>query len=213
MIPVFAVALQRIDGRYIKLLLGVGIMIGMIIPNINAILSGFGIGYQLEPSVSITDLFSLYCIYLFAGYFIGKGELSRLNELTVAAIALISYLLTSIFQYWIYSTSSDYYVRYSDFGVLLFSVFTFEIIRRKGDGIKVGKNWFTRISKISFAIYFVHVSIMYALNTGMRYLPIAINHLTKFLILECVAVPLSIVIISVLSHVRVFKKYLFMIKD
>lgn len=213
MIPVFAVALQKIDGQYIKLLLGVGIFIGMIIPNVNAILSGLGTGYQLETSVSITDLYSLYCIYLFAGYFIGQGELSRFSDPAVAAIALISYLLTSIFQYWIYTTGTDYYVRYSDLGVLVFSAFTFEIIRRRGDMIKRGKNWFTGISKISFAIYFVHVSIMYALNTGMRYLPITINHLPKFLILECVAVPLSIVIINILSRVEVLKKYLFMIKD
>lgn len=213
MIPIFSVALQKIDESYIKLLLVLAIAIGMIIPNINTILSGLGIEYRMEFSISIADLFSLYCIFLFCGYFIGKGGLGKIKDSIIVVVAIGSFILTAVFQYWTYSTSIDYYVRYTDVGVLVFAAFVFEIIRRKGDRICKSQKWFTNISKMAFAIYFVHVSIMYALNTGMKYLPFTIEYLPKFLVLEVLAVSMSIMLISLLSRVPAFKKYLFMIKE
>lgn len=213
MIPVFSVSLKMINSAYFRLLLIAAVLVGMIIPNINTILSGFGVGYQMESAVTITDLFSIYVIYLLCGYFIGEGALSRMKDHTVLFWAAAFFILTSLFQYWTYSTQIDYFVRYEDIGILLFSVFMFEYIRRKGNGIKNGKKLFTFISRIAFAIYFVHVSIMYALNTMIRYLPVEINYLPKFFFLEFTAVFGAIVFITLLARIEVFRRYLFLIKD
>lgn len=213
MIPVFSVSLKLISSAYFRLLLIAAVLVGMVIPNMNTLLSGFGIGYQMEAAVTITDLFSIYVIYLLCGYYIGAGALSRMKDSTVLLIAAASFILTSLFQYWIYSTEIDYYVRYADVGILAFSVFVFEYLRRRGNGIKTGKKLCTYISRIAFAIYFVHVSIMYALNTIMRVLSLELNYLPKFFFLELAAVSGAVVFISLLSRIEVFRKYLFLIKD
>ena len=90
-------------------------------------------------------------------------------------------------------------------------MFWFELIRRKGTLLKPLEKPVTYLSRVSFAIYFVHIVIM----EGMRWtMDLSMfSRPEKFLVLELCSFVGSLVIIWVLSRFRVCRKYLFMIKD
>ena len=80
MIPVLSVAMRRLSARLFYILFAVGIISGMLIPNINTLLQAMGSKVILSFGFGIGDLFSIYLLYVMAGYWIGKGMLSEIRS-------------------------------------------------------------------------------------------------------------------------------------
>ena len=147
------------------------------------------------------------------GYWISKEVMKKIKSAFLYFGFSAGLLLTTAFQCWIYSTPSDYSIRYADVGILVTSTFLFEIIRRKKESSESKKQKaITYISKISFAIYFVHICVM----TGINAITDNYIHVTgyfEFSILSALSFVISIMVIWIFSKNRIMKQYLFLIKD
>lgn len=213
MIPLLSVAIKRIGERYVYILCLIAAVIGMLLPNIKVALEAAGSSNGFEFALSVSDLFSIYVIYIISGYWIYSDKLKKFNTAFIFAGFVISLLMTTMFQLWIYSSPIDYSIRYADIGILLTSIFLFEAIRRT----KHMRNnspvilAVTFISKISFAIYFVHICVMTGINVITDNI-LRINGFAEFSILAFVSFGVSVILIWLFSKNRFIAKYLFQIK-
>lgn len=166
-------------------------------------------------ALQLSDLFSYFYLYIFIGYFVGKGTFAKWNKWLVSSIAVGSFALCCAYQIYMYSTPLDYVIDY-DFPLLpICAGAVFELVRRGAQGLKRIERPVTYLSRIAFGIYLLHIVIMTTLNCDtvdalMNYS--AWNPAVKLLFLEVVSVGGSIVLIALLSKVPLLKKYLFMIK-
>ena len=206
MIPVMSIALKHINKRVFFGLLSIAIVSGMLIPNINTTMRALGVDKSLVFSLSISDLFSVYFIYVLIGYWLSNGECQGIRTTWVCLAFVTTFLATVLYQYWIYATPSDYYIRYADIGILASSACLFEMIRRGVKGKKRSKKLCTFISKISLGIFFVHICIMEGLNGIISY-----GGFLRFLILECVSFFGSVAIICIVSKFKKIAEVLFLI--
>ena len=85
-----------------------------------------------------------------------------------------------------FSTASDYYLCYADFGILLTGALLFELFRRKAELLEIVKKPVVFLSRISFGIYFVHIFIMTGLYSVLGKVS-SIGRFPKFFILETVS--------------------------
>lgn len=156
------------------------------------------------------NLLSIYYLYLLAGCCIGNGILSKLKDRTVILSTLLFFCLTCAYQFYAYTCPKNYLIDY-DFPLLLIcGCFLFEWIRRRGHRAERFQGIITYISKISLAIYFLHIIVMYVLTWSLG--DSGMTHLWRVLVLEIGSVGLSIMIIIPLSKIPLLRKYLFLIK-
>lgn len=210
MIPVISVGLRKLTNKLFYVIYAIAVMSGMIIPNMNTILSTLGIEKSIRFALSVTDLFSSYFLYILAGYWVSHRKLEQINKIWVYSGFVVSFLGTSLFQYWMYAASSGYHVRYADIGVLVSTTLLFEIIRREAKRVRGGKKTITNLSKISFGIYMLHICIMYGVNFAIKD---DILMFPKFLVLEISSFMSSIVIIWLTSKNKNIGRYLYLIKE
>lgn len=209
-LPFWAIVVQKIPRLYISIPLAVSYICFMLMPLINQQLVFMG-EERLSVGLTTANLPSFYLLYIIAGYYIDKGILHKIKNSLVLLLAVVNFSACCAYQWYAYSRPQNYLVGY-DFPLLLISCFfIFEYIKRKEKLFLKFSFLFTYISKISFGIYFVHIVIMEFLYRFFDYNG-WISSL-KMLFLELVSVGGSIIIIAVLSKIKIFKKYLFMIKD
>ncbi len=210
MIPIFSLAVNKIDKGYFIIPMTIAMVSGMIIPTWNAAMDAVGSNASIDIALSITDLFSIYFIYVFIGYFISQGLMKQIPNYILILGIILPFVLVCVFQFWIYTTPSNYAVRYQSFGLLISASCLFEIMRRKDNDLLPNKI-VTEISKISFGIYFLHIIVMTLIEKIFSY--IEINVLLKVFILEIASIALSVITIEVVKRFSFLKKWLFMIKD
>ena len=183
----------------------------MVMPFVSNLLKLLGLKGLSSP-LENNNLFSFYYIYIIVGYLVGKGLLSKLSTRSVAFVAGSSFFLCCGYQLWAYSRATNYLVSY-DFPLMpVCAGFLFELLRRGADRLKRINRPITYISRIAFGIYFVHILVMTELVKILnRYAP-AMFRPVRLLTLEAVSVGLSIAVIFLLSRIKVFRKYLFLVK-
>lgn len=183
----------------------------MVMPFVSNLLKLLGLE-GLKSPFEDNHLFSFYYIYIIVGYLIGKGLLNKLSTRSVALVAGGSFVICCVYQLWAYSRPENYLVAY-DFPLMpVCAGFLFELVRRGADRLKKVQKPVTYISRIAFGIYFVHILVMTELVKILnRYAP-AMFRPVRLLTLEAVSVGLSIVVIFLLSRIKVFRKYLFLVK-
>lgn len=164
MIPLFSVALKRIPQKYFILPIVIVTICSFVLPDINAIRSGFGMDAALKIKLDSANLFSMYAVYLLAGYFINNGIIKHTKTIHVLVGFLLSFALFAALQFWLYGTTSDRVMGYSSFLLLCASLFLFELLRRSRikDGLSFKCS--VKLAEISFGIYFVHICIMEGLE-------------------------------------------------
>lgn len=212
MIPIISIARNKLGDKYILIVAILVFISSMIIPNINTVLHAAGYDRTIEFALSHTDLFSIYLLYVLAGFWISRGRLAHIDEKVLWLCFLVFYAGTVLFQYWIYSTPSGYFVRYADVGIILTGSAVFEIIRRKLAPKENVAGFVVFISRASFGIYFVHICIIEGLNIILSRVTDMVRF-PKFMVLWLCAFFGSLAIIAVLSKVEVIKKYLFLMKE
>ena len=186
-------------------------VIAMVVPFISNLLVLLG-QKELTSPLGSHYLFSFYYIYIIVGYGIGKGALSKLKTGTVALATLGSFLLCCGYQLWAYSRPANYLVAY-DFPLMpVCAGFLFELVRRSAHRVQKAEKPVTCISRISFGIYFVHVVIIGALVAVLDQFMPGLYRPLRLILLEIVPVGLSIAIILPLSKIKLFRRYLFLIK-
>ncbi len=171
------------------------------------------LGFQGYSSpIGAHYLFSFYYIYIIIGYLIGQGALRKLKTQTVAVMGASTFLICCGYQLWAYSRPANYLVSY-DFPLMpVCAGFLFELVRRKAVMFQKLTKPITCISRISFGIYFVHVVILAVWGVLLKRFVPGIPLPLRLILLEVIPVGLSIALILPLSKIKLFRKYLFLIK-
>lgn len=212
-LPFAVIVKDKLSGSKLSLILFLPAIVlflnDMVRPAVNVLLYTNGLD-TLSSELREADLFSYFYLYIIAGYLVGQGVLSRLKGWCVGLLAAFTFVLCCAFQFYAYSQPLDYVVSY-DFPLLpICAAFVFEIIRRTAHGFSRLEKPVTYLARISFGIYLLHMVVMTSLNTVMDYT--GWNQAIKMLFMETVSVVGSIVIIAILSKIKLFRKYLFLIK-
>ena len=157
-------------------------------------------------------LFSFYYIYILFGYWLGKGGLQKIRTIPVAMAAVGTFLLCCGYQLWAYAQPGNYLVAY-DFPLMpICAGLLFELLRRGAHRVQRAEKPITCISRISFAIYFVHIVIMTALVLVLDGIAPGLPKALRLVILEAVSLAGSVGVILPLSKIKIFRQYLFLIK-
>lgn len=164
-------------------------------------------GFEFSKSGHIST-YAMYMVYLIAGYPIAKGALRKLPAALVTAGAAVLFLLMAVYQYYTYKLGGEG-VGYPFLLVAPCAALIFELFARSREAGP--KRAVTYLAKIAFGIFFVHMLIVTALYKAV--IPVGIHPILKFFIFETVSVGGAVIIVSLLSKIKVFKEYLFMIKD
>lgn len=213
-LPFVVMVKDKLDGskeKWLYLPLGLLFAVSMVHPFVNGLLKLLGLEMYTTP-LGEHYLFSFYYIYIIVGYLVGKGALGKLRTGVVAMVAGGSFLICCGYQLWVYSQPANYLVAY-DFPLMpVCAGFFFELIRRCADGFKKAERPITYLSRIAFGIYFVHIIIMTALTEVLDQFAPGLFRPVRVIVLEVVSVGLSVAVIWPLSKIKVFRKYLFLIK-
>ena len=213
MIPVFSVAVKRLGGKYIGFMLWIVFMSSMFFPNLNTFLVSLGSTRKYVLAYSTADLFSIYFLYIFSGYWVHKGKLDSVSHLNLILMTIASVLLTVFFQLWIYiSENSNYHVRYADVGILVSSLLLFECLKRFCPKDRCFRP-VAYLSKASFGIYFIHICVMTAMKQVLDDYTSLKTGFLRFTVLFSAALLISLMIIHITGKSRICRKYLYNIKD
>lgn len=211
-IPLIAAGLKHTRmGKYLLIPCGIVFLQSMVIPNLNAFFALADIDFSLSFGLKSANVFSMYMLYLLAGYAISNGLMEKVPTWAIVLGAATSFISLCAYQLYAFSREYVYLINYESSGLLICGMFWFELIRRKGDLLKGLERPVTYLSTVSFAIYFIHIVIMeglrWTMDLSMLCKPV------KFLFLELVSFLGSLVVIRLLSRFRVCRQYLFLIKD
>ncbi len=210
LLPMVSLAIHKLSPKLIAVIFCLILCSSIVIPNINIILCLLGCDFTLTLALDPTYLLSNYWVYVLSGYYISKGILKNWRTELVLLFSLGSYILTVLFQIWLYVCDINYSVVYRDLGPLLAAAFLFESFRRREHLPQRITTAANRLSRIAFGIYFVHICII----TGLEWTVSeqTFYYLPRFFLLELVSFFGSILIIKIVSKIDWCKKYLFLIK-
>lgn len=213
-LPFVVMVKDKLEGSKDKLLylpLVVLFVVAMVLPNINKALVILQMR-ELTSPIHENYLFSFYYVYIIVGYLIGKGVLHSWKNGTVVLCAVGSFLICCGYQFWVYTTPADYMITY-DFPLFpVCTAFAFELIRRVAHWFQKAERPITGISRISFAIYFMHMLFVTALRAVLDQFAPGMMLPIRLILLEVIPVGLSIALILPLSKIKLLRKYLFLIK-
>ncbi len=184
---------------------------GMLVGNLNdfvTVLNGSSDLYSVLPGY----LIPVHFLYVFVGYFIHEGWLKKIPLWAVITFFVLGLSAMVGYQFFAYSKAANYVISYDFVGILIVSAVLFELLRRLGERVKERKP-VTYISKISFAIYFVHIVIMDPIYWNAKTWLATFTPIGQFFVLELISFAGSVLIIWLLSKIKWCKKYLFRIKD
>lgn len=208
-IPFVIIAKNKLGLKALLLPLALVFVNFMCIPAFNVIQDVRG-SWNLYTALREYNLCSVYYLYILAGVAISEGYLEKLSDGAVTWLTGICFILTCLYQLWLYSTPVNHLLMEPSPSILVTSTLCLELIRRMAPRFTRWKNGITYLSKIAFGIYFVHILIM----SGMYwYLDLnAMARPLRVVFFEAVSFVGSIGIIWALAKIPVCKKYLFLIK-
>ncbi len=213
MIPLFSVGLKKIPWVYFMFPAAIVLICSFVMTDLNTVLSGIkGASTALSFSLSSSNVFSLYAIYILAGYFISRGLLNNVRSSLIWIGFIASFLFTCGIQFWLFGLKVDVIISYPSFLLLLCSVFLFELIRRAKLNNSLLYGCAAKLAEISFGIFFVHICIMDGMEVVMNRYMSQTRYLPRFLILEFVSFFGAILIIQILRRNHWMAKNLFGIK-
>ncbi|MBR1704327.1 MAG: acyltransferase [Clostridia bacterium] len=211
LLPIMAVGLQHFGDKYFYALSGLAVLLAMVLPNFNALFAHLGTEFRLYSSLSVGNLFSVFWVYLFFGYWVRRGKLDRLSDGGVLAGVFLSFAATVAFQVWVYSGPTDYDVQYQDIGILLTALFLFELLRRKGEEFRGLEKPVLSLSACAFGIFFLHICLMHGLNQVLKHVG-DVPYFSRFFLLEVLSFGGSWLLVSLTSRWKFFRKYLYMME-
>ena len=208
-IPIAAICKDRIPYEAVLLPCLVLLFSDMIIPSINNLLVLQGSEKTISFALYGRNVYSMYFLYIIAGYLISKGVLSRFSTGLLGLLLAASFTAVCFYQDYVWSLPEGYLVDYNFPGFLLIALLVFELLRRSGKERTPSKT-VTYISKISFGIFFTHILIM---DTAVYFIGDAFsNRIEKALLLETISLAVSVLFIWLVSRSQKLSRILFVLK-
>ena len=212
-IPFLIIAKDKLKSdkfsHVVLLPLGILYLVIMVLPAINAGLAMFN-----QPKLSLKiyeeNLFPMFYIYIFAGYFVGQGGLSKFHTWFVSLVAVGLFGICCCIQFYAYSQPMQYLIGYSFPLLPIAAAFLFELFRRMAPLFQRLGPVISYVSRIAFGIYFVHIVIMTVLTIVMG--DWDMSRPMRLMVYQTVSFAGSIAVIFPLTKIPVLRKYLFMFK-
>ncbi len=206
-----SLGVKKLGDKLFFILVAIAVTANILIPNINTILYVAGQEKYLDFAISTRDLFSQYFVFVFIGYWITRGKLQKISNTLLFSIFIVSLVATSLFQYWMYSNGSNYYIAYNDIGVLIVSASLFELIRRSASAFRKLKRPVTFLARSAFAIFFLHLIIMHTII--MLIGKEIIYRFPRFLLLESFSLIGSCLIVWIGARISFVRHRMFLIRN
>lgn len=210
-IPFLAYILQALPIKVFYFPITISFISFVFIPSLNIFLSALGIEnifFYLDTSF----LGGVYGLYLICGYFIGKGIFSKCHTWILFLLNGLFLIFTIWTQSFAYQHSYVFNTWYSFIGTFINGLLLFELIRRSMyfKFPLMLSNLFAYISKISLALFFLHMPVLISLQAFIS--SRIVNNIFNVLILWLLGGGISIVIITILSNIKLIRKYILVIK-
>lgn len=151
--PFVSAALERFDSNTVWHATIVFSLLAFILPFITLVLDMQGIkGVTIQYCLGFSG--GVYGIYIILGYLVKKGQFKHFDSVKLGLIALTSFMICLLFQYYAFTKGYNFQLWYEFPFVLSGSFALFELCSRMG---KVrAYPLVTFLSKYSFAVFLVH---------------------------------------------------------
>ena len=151
--PFVASALEKFNSETIWQATIVFSLLAFLLPFITTVLAMNGIeNVTIQYCLGFSG--GVYGIYIILGYLVKKGQFKNIKSIKLGLIALISFTICVLFQYYAYTISYDFFLWYEFPFILTGSFALFELCSR----MKKVKAYpaIIFLSKYSFAVFLVH---------------------------------------------------------
>lgn len=211
-IPYLSKIVHNFNLKTLIIPIGVAFVLNFILPTINIILKTFKLG-QYGNLLDIDFLGGIYGIYIISGYFISNRIIKNIKTVRIVLMSVIFFVLSCTIQIFEYSNNIEYNIWYNSPLLYLCAVNLFELFTRINTekiSVKI-KRTVTFVSKISLAIYFIHIIVEMILSKYIKL--IGISNFYKVLILFGISFIITSLIILILSKNKIIKTKVFLVKE
>ena len=151
--PFVTAALKHFDNKTILHATVVFSLLAYVMPFITTLCDINGIsGVTIQYSLGFSG--GVYGIYLILGYLVKKGEFKRMPMYVLGLMAVISFIICVLFQYYAFSKGYDFFLWYEFPFVAIGSFALFEATSRRQNVRAYPIVQF--LSKYSFAVFLIH---------------------------------------------------------
>ena len=212
-LPYISILVKKLNFKEILIPLLLTVLAFYIIPNFKTFLTFLGFeGTNIRSIIDFTYLGGTYGIYIIMGYYVYNNKiLNNVKNRYLVIGLIIGILSTMSFQMIGYLHHSSYIIYYNFIGVLFSGIILFELLRRNEfcNSERI-RNSINQISKFSLGIYFVHRPILFLFK---KYFILNYNDFINILIYYLCSILISYIIVWIFSKLKIFKNYLFLVKD
>jgi len=211
-IPFIAKIVKTFSLKTIKIPMVLVFITTILVPSINILLNILKLD-QYQFIVNFSFLGGKYGLYILLGYYINNGLLKKCSNISLIIVAVISFIITCIFQYITCKIKMIYYVWYDFITLFICSICIFELFIRIKN--RDNKNIFIKstkyLSNISLGIFFIHEIF---LKLFVRYTKkIDLSNPLECITLLILTTISSIICIYLASKIKIVKERVFLIKD
>lgn len=201
--PFVAAALEKFDVNTIYQATVVFTLLAFLLPFVTLICKMHGVGgIAIQYCLGFSG--GIYGIYILNGYLTKKGKYKNISSFKLWVLAIISFLICVLFQYYAYIIHYDFFLWY-EFPFILFGSFAlFELCSRKStvrfySGVKI-------LSKYSFAVFLIHNIFRLPLLPVVMILPF--SEPVKAIILWILLTIFSFSAAAIIYRIPKFGKYI-----
>ena len=211
-IPYLSKIVHSFSLKSLKIPMTIVFVLTFILPTINIVLKTFKLE-QYKNFLDINFLGGIYGIYIISGYFISNGIMKDIKTINITLISVIFFVLSCVIQIFEYNNNIEYNIWYNSPLLYLCTLNLFELFTRINTG-KISnkiKKEATYISKVSLAIYFIHIIVEMILNKYIKL--IRVSNSSRFLILFGISFIITFLIIWLFSKIKIIKTKVLLIKE
>ena len=212
-LPYISVVVKKFNFKSMLVPLITIITFFFLIPNLKTFLTFLEFkGTNIKTILDLNFFGGTYGIYIILVYYVYNQKIFENIKTKYLVMGTLFWLAIScVFQMIGYMNHSGYIIYYNFIGILVSGTLLFEILRRNEKCLnKYLENKITEISKFALGIYFVHRPLLFI---GKKYLILNFNPCINVMIYYIVAIIISYFIVLTFSKIKIFKKYLFLVKD
>ena len=205
--PFVANALENFDPQTIKQATIVFALLAFLLPFITIVFAMHGIE---NASIQYCLGFSggVYGIYIILGYLVKKGLFKKYSSATMGLIAIASFIICLLFQYYAFAIEYDFFLWYEFPFILTGSFALFELCSRMEKVRAFPLVSF--LSKYSFAVFLVHNLFRLPLLPLVVQLPY--TEPVKAIILWILLIVFSYIAVVIIYRIPRFGKYILYMK-
>lgn len=214
LIPFVSNAIRKIDLKVIAIPMAVLLVLEFGIRTITIFDNAIGWELNLVKKVFTDFSGGVYGAYVILGYFVKKDAFKKIKSWILFTGMLVSGVLTGFTLIYTLKKGYDYHLWYDFTGVLICSLFMFELFSRINSDNKIVlffSKFITSVSVLSLGMYFIHKPVLsfirYRIIDLGFYRPV--NLALFFVIIFIVSYVLSLIV----SKIPKLRKILILVKD